>query len=252
MGRKDPPSSGSKGPRVPEKPVIQGSTKQRIAEHLRRRIRTGSLKPGERIIELDMAEALGVSRGSVREALLSLAREGFVTIIPYRGAIVPMLDSRRFKALQEFRIVLEEFAVSRLTSIGDTNDFRRLEHGVSLIRKHLAAADIAAAIEADLKVHELLVQLAQNPFLSRSYSELLNEFRLYIRLTYSYSEDLDAVADEHDAVILAMSKGREAKARAIIRTHIERGFDKALEKVETTQALATKPVRKALAKQTVH
>lgn len=186
------------------------------------------MKPGDRILELEVSGRLGVSRSPVREALLTLAREGIVTIVPYRGAIVSTLDPEQFLALHEFRIVLEEFAVGRLVGVAKARDFRRLRANIARIRTHARAGDVAAAVEADLHSHELIVALAANPFLDRAYTELLNQFRLYISLTYAFYEEVEALADEHERLLTAIEAGDATAARALIREHIGHGFDRAL------------------------
>jgi DNA-binding GntR family transcriptional regulator len=184
------------------------STTGKVVEYLRRAIETGALSPGDRITELEISGKLGVSRSPVREALATLAQEGVVTIIPYRGAIVSTVDADRFAALAAFRLVLEEFALREF---------------------------IAHATELD---YARIVSCVKNPFLERTYAELLGHFRLYATLTTTaVYENLEELADEHDRWIEAVRRGDTAGALAIMRAHIELGFAEALERLRAAEAV---------------
>ena len=204
------------------------STAVAVAERLRRRIVSGSLSPGQRLTEVEVSEMLGVSRSPVREALIALSREGLVTNLPYRGAIVSMLDEERFSELQSFRAALEVFAVQTLIDVTEERDLKRLDAAVERLRKAAVAKNVAAVISADVNVHETIVSLARNTFLSRSYAELLNESRLYIGVTHRHYDDLDDLVKEHEQLVEAIRNRDREEATRIIRSHIEHGFDAAL------------------------
>ena len=108
------------------------STAARVADLLRERISAGEIEPGSRIVELDVARELAVSRSPIREALLKLSEEGLVQILPYRGAIVVALRREQIKELLEFRLALERFALERLLESRDAA-------ALAMLREHVVA-----------------------------------------------------------------------------------------------------------------
>jgi len=222
----------SKRPQRAGIPLDRTSTAGKVAEYLRKRIATGRLQPGDRIPELGVCAALSVSRSPVREALMHLAQEGLVTIVPYKGALVSPLERKRFEDLLHFRVALEEFAVTRAIELAEDSEIARLAIHIGKIRAAAASKDLAGAIEADLASHEFLVSLARNELLARAYGEMLNQLRLYLRLTITHYEHMEELADEHEMLLEAMNARRKASARRLIRAHIEHGFDAAVAEFE--------------------
>lgn len=212
--------------------VNRSSTSDLVADYLRKRIENGPLRPGKRITEPEIAEALGVSRSPVREALLQLSKEGLVTIVPYRGAIVSKLQRDRFNELFHFRLNLEEFAIARVVELASNAQIENLRTYVERIRKAAAAGDSVRCVDADLRLHEYLVSLSRNSFLRRTYGEMLSLMRLYIRLTATHYENLSTMADDHEALIQALFERDVRRARKLLRDHIEYGFQAALTKLE--------------------
>jgi DNA-binding GntR family transcriptional regulator len=214
------------------------STTGKVVEYLRRAIETGALSPGDRITELEISGKLGISRSPVREALATLAQEGVVTIIPYRGAIVSTVDADRFAALAAFRLVLEEFALREFIAHATELDYARITSEIEKIRKRARTGNVSSTLEADLHLHQVIVSCVNNPFLERTYAELLGHFRLYATLTTTaVYENLEELADEHERWIEAVRRGDTAGALAIMHAHIELGFAEALERLRAAEAV---------------
>lgn len=215
------------------------STAGKVAEYLRKRIASGRLQPGDRIPELSVSAALSVSRSPVREALMQLAQEGLVTIVPYKGALVSPLERKRFEDLLHYRVALEEFAVTRAVETAEAGEIDRLSGYIRKLRACAAAKDLPGAIEADLASHEFLVALARNELLTRAYGEMLNQLRLYLRLTITHYDHMDELAEEHEHLLEALRGRRKATARKLIRAHIVHGFQEALRELERRTDVAT-------------
>ena len=208
--------------------IDRTSTAAKVADHLRERIASGALNPGHRITELEVCSELEVSRSPVREALFALAREGLVTLIPYKGAIVSELDRERFEDLLRFRVVLEEFAVGRAIEVASERDLQKLEKIIPKIRKNGEAGNLAGAVEADLQSHETIIALAQSPLLLATYTGMLNQLRLYIRLTSNYYEHVEDLAREHEELLDAIKRRDIARAKTLLRDHIHHGYEDAV------------------------
>jgi len=209
------------------------STASRVAEFLRRRIADGVLKPGDRIIELEVAAALGVSRSPIREALLVLSQEGLVTILAYHGAIVSRLTKDRFEQLLRFRLILEDFAITCAANNADDDDIRTFRKHITLIRQASKNGNTLECVEADLYAHKYLIGLAKNVFLEQSYMETISLMRMYIRMTSMYYEHAKELADEHEHIVDALLSRDTERARIVMREHIEHGFQAAYAALET-------------------
>lgn len=194
-------------------------------------ITEGKIKPGERLNELALAAELRVSRSPIREALAQLAGEGLVRAAPYRGTFVTELSRERLHDLLDFRIALEQFAVRRVVERAKPDDFKRLEALIAQLRKRARANDFSGAVDADLGLHEMLVELAGSQLLARTFKELLGEFRLYIAATSRHYKGINELATEHAALVQALRKRRTTEALSLIAEHIKHGFAPALKEI---------------------
>ena len=214
--------------------IDRRSTATRIAARLRQRITEGKLPPGARLNELSLAAELGTSRSPIREALAQLAGEGLVRVVPYKGAFVTALSRKRLRELLDFRLALEHFALRRAVQRARPADLDGFQILIDRIARHAKRGDLDAAVDADLRAHEYLIDLAGNGLLTRTYKALLGEMRLYIAQTSRHYGGIHELATEHAALLAAMRRKNAAKAAALIEAHITHGFKRALE--ETTDA----------------
>jgi DNA-binding GntR family transcriptional regulator len=210
---------------VMEKAFERASTAVRVAGVLRERIAKGTLRPGTRLIELDISRELGVSRSPVREALMRLAEEGLVEILPYRGAIVVPLDKARLTELLEFRLALEHFALERLVEKGDREQIARLRERVRTLRSAIERGNRQDAIDADLAMHREMIAMAGNALVERAYESLIVQIRLYIDVTSAQYERAEDLATEHEAFFTAVERGEFLMSRRLLDAHITHGFE---------------------------
>ncbi|MBV8154090.1 MAG: GntR family transcriptional regulator [Candidatus Eremiobacteraeota bacterium] len=208
-----------------EQTFERASTAVRVAALLRERIAKRELAPGSRLVELDISRELGVSRSPVREALLRLAEEGLVEILPYRGAVVVPLDKARLAELLEFRLALEHFALERLVSSRDRDRIARLREHVGAMRAAIARGDRHATIEADLAMHRDMVAMAGNALVARAYESLIVQIRLYIDVTTATYQSAEDLVNEHDLLFDAVERGEYLMSRKLLDAHITHGFD---------------------------
>lgn len=205
----------------------RASTATRVAGVLRDRIAGGSLAPGSRIVETDVARELNVSRSPVREALLKLAEEGLVAIVPYRGAVVTPLRRERFVELMEFRLALERFALDRLMQRSSEPALGELRACLHAMQRALRDGDRRRIVDADLALHRTIVALAGNALLERAYAALLAQIRLYIDLTSARYERVEELAEEHAALIGAIERGALPEALHLLDAHVTHGLHEA-------------------------
>ena len=123
---------------------------------LRQAILRGELKPGERLMEIQLANKLGVSRTPIREAIRKLELEGLVLMIPRKGAEVADISEKSLRDVLEVRRALEELAV-RLTCEKITKaQIRELRESAEEFKKILRSSDITQIAEADVRFHDII------------------------------------------------------------------------------------------------
>jgi DNA-binding GntR family transcriptional regulator len=194
-----------------------------VRDEIRRRIIAGSLPQGDRILEDQLAQELGVSRNPVREALQTLAREGFVEIEPRRGARVMVLSDDRAAQLFEVREPLEGL-VAGLAAIRRTDEqLREIELVVDAGRTCLATGDATPLPTLNTRFHRLVVESAGNDLLVDVLDGLTHVIewmytrRVRERGLWSW--------DEHKAITARIAERDRDGARALASTHIRNARD---------------------------
>jgi DNA-binding GntR family transcriptional regulator len=191
------------------------STVDAIAAALRARILDGDLPPGARLRELDLAEAYGVARHSLRAALRSLAAEGLVVIEPNRGARVSELDAADLAALSELRLALELEAVHLALARHDGRLPKPVHDAVRLMTAVCEQPDPpwSAVVDAHDQLHTSLVVAAASPRIERAYAALAGELRLFVtQLRPSWS--LRRMAEQHRRLVADLEREGPEPLRA--------------------------------------
>ena len=184
----------------------------------------GTLKPGERLTQADVAERLNVSRQPIHNALLVLKAQGFLRESGRRGLSVAPLDPALFEAIYQFRSAIEPLAVRLATARMKPAD---LASGQVLIAQGMKAVKEqgGAAVRADMAFHSWIYDLSGNVMivetmrlnwqhLRRAMGEVLRHPRLSTR-----------VWDEHRGIVEAMAKGDADEAAALIASHVMSAFE---------------------------
>jgi DNA-binding GntR family transcriptional regulator len=197
------------------------STVDALAAALRTRILDGELGAGERLRELELAEAYGVARHSLRAALRSLAAEGLVTIAPNRGASVARLTADDIGALFELRTALELEAARLALRRNGGKLPKRVHDAVRLMAAVCAQpnAPWSAVVDAHDRVHGALVAAAQSPRIERAYAALAGEMRLFV-IQMKPSWSLERMAEHHERLLADL----EREGPEPLRTHLAEGL----------------------------
>lgn len=156
------------------------SLSEQIAQHLAQQIITGDLVEGERIQELRIAKELNVSRGSVREALLILARRRLIEIYPRRGAVVAEMSAAQVHGLYELVGMLLQQVVRKAAQGWRQPDMEVLVAHVSRLQSHVGAHDLEAFFEATFDLFRQVQRFASNPYME----EILEDLQPAVRRSY--------------------------------------------------------------------
>ena len=188
---------------------------------LRQAILRGELQPGERLMEIQLANKLGVSRTPIREAIRKLELEGLVLMIPRRGAEVAQITEKSLRDVLEVRRALEELAVQlaclRMTEEGIVE----LKQAAAEFEHVLGDEDITVVAEADVAFHDVIYMATDNQRLI----SLLNNFREQMyrdRVEYlKKTEFHEKLLKEHQEIIAAIENGEQERATRVTSRHIE-------------------------------
>jgi DNA-binding GntR family transcriptional regulator len=198
---------------------INSPLRQRLKDVLLRRILGGAYKPGERLVELRIAQEFGTSQAPVREALRDLEATGLVLSKPRRGTYVAEVLSKGLREIYAVRGALEEQA-TRLATIKQSCDLATLELELQGMRVAAAANDHAGVVEHSVKFHRAIVEAAGNRLLTNLWLSLNIETRTTITLLVE-GIDLMETADSHRQIIDAIASGDSERASRVAREHQE-------------------------------
>jgi DNA-binding GntR family transcriptional regulator len=190
--------------------------RQRVRDELRDRILTGRLRPGDRLVERELAEDLGVSRVPVREAIRSLESEGFVVVQSPRRVVVRQLDRSDVEELFDVREALEGLAAGLAASRATSKDLRKLERLLEDAAKATASSQASRITALNTRFHDEIVAIAGNGLLSTVLQPL--EGRL--RWLTSQNEHFGELLEEHWRLFEAIKSGDAERAKASAAEHV--------------------------------
>jgi len=192
------------------------ATRQRVREELRERILTGRLRPGDRLVERELAEDLGVSRVPVREAIRSLEAEGFVVVQSPRRVVVRQLARVDVEELFDVREALESLAAGLAATRAGKPELRRLDRVLAEAARATARGDGTRIAVLNTTFHDEIVTIAGNALLSTMLQPL--EGRL--RWLTSQNEHWSDLLDEHRRLYDAIASGDAERAKASAAEHV--------------------------------
>jgi DNA-binding GntR family transcriptional regulator len=193
---------------------------QRVYDHLRTEILEGRLEPGAELIEVALAEQLGVSRGPLREAIGRLAAEGLVTVSPRRGAVVRSLSKEEFLELYQVREALERMAVQLAVPRLTDEQFAELASLNEAMEAHAARNEVESFFEANLAFHARLLEASGNGKLEELYRQLLGQLGRYRLRSLTLRGNLKRSVAEHKAILRAARRGDAERAAQLMAEHI--------------------------------
>ena len=154
---------------------------QAVADQLRDEILDGRLPAGSRLVETELAERFGVSRGPIRDALAELSRSGLAVDLPRRGTFVPSLTERDLAEVYIIRQAIEEAAVRMAIDSGTADDVAAMYTALDATERAYAGDDLAAAWDADMAFHRTYCSMSGNGRLLALFDELASQTVLLMR-----------------------------------------------------------------------
>lgn len=199
--------------------------REQILNILRSAIISGEFKPGQPLVESEIATRLGVSRAPVREALQTLSAEALVDTVPYHGTVVKVLNRRDIVELYSLRAVFEIFAIQRIIELNTLNAISTLRVVADDMMTAAQAGDIKLVTEIDRQFHDTLIRLSDHQLLAMSWNNISMRVRQVMALRNRRFSDLTQIAFNHIAIIDAIDAANEELAIRLIREHIASSGD---------------------------
>lgn len=188
---------------------------------LRQAILKGELAPGERLMEIQLAERLGVSRTPIREAIRKLELEGLVLMIPRKGAEVAKISEKSLRDVLEVRRSLEELAIELACQRMTEEGIEKLEEVQEEFRDAVIKGDAMEIAETDEAYHDIIYKGTNNDRLVQILNNLREQMYRY-RLEYIKDEDKRQVLlFEHDNILKAIRQRKVEEAKTAMREHID-------------------------------
>ena len=203
----------------PAPDFVNAPLRQKLKEALLRRILGGAYRPGERLVELKIAQEFGTSQAPVREALRDLEATGLVVNKPRRGTYVAEVLSEGLREIYAVRGALEEQA-TRLATIKQSCHIPLLEAALHGMRVAAQNNDLGGLTEHSVKFHRAIVEASGNRLLTNLWLSLNIETRTTITLMVE-GIDLMEVADSHRQIIDAIASKDAERASRVAREHQE-------------------------------
>ncbi len=212
-----------------------------VFKTLRRGILTGELKPGERLMEIHLANRLGVSRTPIREAIRKLELEGLVTMVPRRGAEVANITEKNLKDVLEVRQALESLAIELACDRITDENKEGLKEKLDQVEHAVQTEDTGAIASADVAFHDAIVEASGNTRLVQLVSNLGEQMYRY---RFEYIKDVSKhsqIMSEHRTMYESIMEKDKEKAAQIVKTHIGNQEEAIMRKIQRDKTAAGLP-----------
>lgn len=208
-----------------------------VFEALRDAIIKGTLKPGERLMEVQLAEELGVSRTPVREAIRKLELEDLVVMIPRKGAYVSGISLKGIADVFEVRAAVEALAAGLAAERITAEELEELERILVKKAEIIEANDLDRLVEIDTLFHECLYQASRNGKLVQIINNLSEQIHRFRSTSLASPGRMKEALEEHRKIVEAISERNITLAQALAQEHIENAENSILEAVQKNGAV---------------
>ncbi len=207
-----------------------------VFESLREAIIGGVLRPGERMMEIQLAEEMGVSRTPVREAIRKLELEGFVVMVPRKGAYVAGISLKDINDVFEIRAALEALAAGLAAERMTEDELEQMER--LLVRKAeiIENNDLESIVEVDTDFHATLYKASRNERLIQILSNLREQIQRFRTTSLAVPGRMKDALEEHRKMVEALSERNVTLAQSLATEHIENAENVMLEALRRNKA----------------
>jgi len=198
--------------------------REKIVEVLREAIIRQKIRPGERITELEVAERFGISRTPIREAFRQLESEGFLTIMPRKGAVVSSIEEKDIRDFYEIKGVLEGYAARQAVTRMTAKDIAHLEQLNKEIKLCAERQDVSGMNRAHNAFHDLILEACNNRKIQQVVGNLVRQFQRF-RFYVASLVHVEDILREHADIVAAIRSGDVEQAEACMKLNAKLGLE---------------------------
>ncbi len=197
--------------------------REKILETIRDAIIAGTMKPGEKVAEPELAERFGISRTPIREAFRQLESEGYLTVFPRKGAVVAAFSQRDVEEFYAIKRILEGYAARRACEKLTPRDIEKLQAINDRLRQLASEGDVKHFFKVHNSFHELFVKAADNGKLTEMITGLVGRFQRLRIASLSVPGRMEFSVGEHQKIIEAFKNKDADLAEGLVRGNAEYG-----------------------------
>jgi DNA-binding GntR family transcriptional regulator len=205
---------------------------QHVFEKLKQAIIRGDLAPGDRIVEIQVAEALDISRTPVREAIHKLEREGLLKKLPKAGFTVMSLSREDIEETFGIRSVLESYAAGLAALKHREDELKPLEEKIREFKTCLRKGNVDDLPRINTEFHNLLYELSRSPKLIKMINDLRDQIFRFRKILLKMDHMPEASNEDHRKMLTAIKDRDVAKVENLVREHISKGRKTVLKVIE--------------------
>jgi DNA-binding GntR family transcriptional regulator len=191
-----------------------------IVTVLRQSIVKGDLRPGQRLLEAELAERFGVSRAPLREALTQLIGDGLLVSLPRKGTYVVELTEQDISEIYSLRMALEGVAVGILVGKITPEQLAELRTIVGEMEAANNRNDLWMAVALDVKLHETICRMSGHRRLFQAWARITDQLRAFLAAAERHLSNRHELIDRHNDLIDAIASGNRAEAAAVLEEHM--------------------------------
>lgn len=212
--------------------AVTAPVRNQVLHILRTAITSGRFQPGQRLVEKDLCEMIGVSRPSIREAMRQLESEKLIEIVPHRGPSVARLSSNDVRSIYQVRGALEALAASLFAADATEKEIEQLKEAVADIRTAYDSGDVGRMLERKQVFYDILVDGSRNTIIRSTLSTLNDRINHLRRLSLASPDRTRKSIVEIETILEAVIKRDAKKAFAASEMHVREAAKAALRSIE--------------------
>ena len=200
-----------------KRPTLMSQALQEIREAIRK----GKLKPGDRLVEMQLAKEMHISRFPIREALRYLEKEGLVETKPFKGTYVARLTERDMEELYSLRSAIEAFAIRIFIKHIDAQKIKKLESVFQSMQQASKNEDLDKLISEDFRFHQTICELSDHRKLLEVWLTLENQLRVFLTIEKQLFGNSAQFVKSHIPILEAIQERKIRPAQKAIRDHLD-------------------------------
>ena len=216
---------------------LQPNLVDQVREALLEEVVSGRIKPGERIIQEQIAQALGVSRQPVQQALLLLRNQGLLNDAPGRGLIVAKLDPEHVRHIYEIRAAIEALACAKAAQRIAEIDFERGDALILAGRQAVTSGEVAQMIAADIRFHEFIYELSGNPLIPSTMATHMSYTQRVMGEVLIKDQQPRDIWDQHEQIWQAIRSQQIELAQKRATQHLMQACEFMIQRLNEVGAL---------------